>query len=103
MMVSQHLRTVRVVAHFIALPDKVEEVKSILSDLVEPTRQEEGCILYQLLQNPEVLTDFVFIEEWASEAQLDAHLKSPHINEVGAKLDGMLAAEPDIRLYQLLA
>lgn len=101
-MVSKHLR-IRVLAHFIALPEKVEQVKSVLIALVEPTRQENGCILYQLLQNPKVLTDFVFIEEWESEAQLNAHLKSPHINEVGAKLDGLLAAEPNIRLYQLLA
>jgi hypothetical protein len=42
---------VRVVARVVAVPDKVEEVKSILLGLIEPTRQEEGCIVYELLQN----------------------------------------------------
>ena len=71
--------------------------------LVEPTRRESGCIQYELLQNQEDPTDFVFVEEWESEVRLNAHLDSPHINGVGAKLDGLLKAEPDIRLYRLLA
>ena len=94
---------VRVVANFIALPEKVEEVKLVLLDLIEPTRTESGCIQYELLQNEENPTDFVFVEEWESKAQLNAHLESPHINGVGAKLDGLLAAEPVIRSYRLLA
>jgi quinol monooxygenase YgiN len=56
-----------------------------------------------LLQNQEDRKDFVFVEEWESEALLNAHLESPHINEVDAKLDGLNAAEPDIRLYRLVA
>lgn len=95
--------TVRVIAHVVALPKHQEEVKSILHSLVEPSRQESGCILYELLQNHSDPTDFVFTEEWESKAQLNAHLDSPHINEADAKLDGLLAAEPDIRFYQLLA
>lgn len=91
------------VDHFIALPYHQEELRLILTGLVEPIRQEDGCISYELLQNQEDPTDFVFVEEWESEALLNAHLESPHINEVDAKLDGLLAAEPDIRLYRLVA
>lgn len=95
--------TLRVVVHIVALPEKVEELKSVLLGLVEPTRQEKGCILYELLQNQQDSTDFVFVEEWESEALLNAHLDSPHINEADTKLDGLLATEPDIQLYRLLA
>ena len=93
---------IRVVAHVVALPGKQEEVKLALIDLVEPTRREEGCLVYELQQNQVDSTDFVFIEEWESETLLNAHLESPHMNEVDAKLDGLLAAPPDIRLYRLL-
>jgi len=75
----------------IALPAHQEEVKSILSGLVEPTRQESGCIFYQLLQNQENPKDFVFIEESESEALLNAHLNSPHINEAEMKMDYSIA------------
>jgi len=95
--------TIRVVARVVALPDQVEEVKSVLLGLIEPTRKEEGCIVYELLQNQADPTDFTFVEEWESQALLEAHLASAHIEEAESQLNGLIAAEPDIRLYQLLA
>jgi quinol monooxygenase YgiN len=95
--------TIRVVARVVALPDQVEEVKSVLLGLIEPTRKEEGCIVYELLQNQADPTDFTFVEEWESQALLEAHLASAHIEEAKSQMDGLVAAEPDIRLYQLLA
>jgi len=80
--------TVRVIAHLVALPNRQEALKSTLAGLVEPTRQEKGCQLYQLLQSQSDPTEFVFIEEWENQAMLNAHLTSPHINEADAKLDG---------------
>lgn len=94
---------IRVVARVVALPDKVEDVKSVLLGLIEPTRQEDGCIVYELLQNQDDPTDFTFVEEWESQALLDAHLASAHLAEADAKLEGLVAAEPDIRIYRLLA
>ncbi|MDM9381455.1 putative quinol monooxygenase [Chlorogloeopsis sp. ULAP01] len=95
--------TTRVVARLIALPDQVEALKAVLLELIEPTRQEKGCIKYELLQNQSTPTDFTFVEEWASNDALDAHLASAHISKAVAQLDGLVAAEPDIRRYQLLA
>jgi quinol monooxygenase YgiN len=65
--------TIRVVAHIATLPDKVEEVKSVLLRIIEPTRQEDGCIVYELLQNQKDSTDFTFVEEWESQELLNAH------------------------------
>lgn len=96
-------KTIRVVAHIVALSEKVEEVKAILMRLVEPTRQENGCIQYQLLQNQADSTDFTFIEEWETADALDTHLATTHIATASAQLDGLIATEPDIRCYQLLA
>lgn len=94
--------TIRVVARLIALPEKVEELKSILLSIIEPTRQEPGCIKYELLQNNIDPTDFTFIEEWESDGTLDAHLASANIQKALPKLEGVAAAPPDIRRYQLL-
>ena len=93
---------VRVVARVVALPDQVEEVKSLLPGLIEPTRQEEGCIVYELLQNQTDPTDFTFVEEWESQELLNIHLATPHITEAASQLQGLITAEPDIRVYQLL-
>lgn len=94
--------TIRVVARVVAFEDKVEQVKSVLRELIEPTRKEEGCLVYELLQNEKDSTDFTFVEEWESQELLNAHLASAHIAKAVSKLNGLLAAAPDIRVYRLL-
>jgi quinol monooxygenase YgiN len=95
--------TIRVVARIVALPDKVEELKAVLLELIEPTRQEAGCIQYELLHNVSEPTDFTFVETWKSDEDLDVHLTSLHIQRAFEQVEGLLAALPDIRRYQLLA
>jgi len=94
---------IRVVAHVQARAEALEQVKEILLGFIEPTRREEGCIFYELMQNTADPCDFAFVEEWISDAALDAHLESPHLRAGVERLDGLLAAEPDIRRYALLA
>jgi quinol monooxygenase YgiN len=94
--------TLRVVARLVALPDKVEELKVILIGLIEPTRAEKGNLKYQLLQNRADPTDFTFVEEWETEADLEAHLKSTHIQTAIGQLDNLVAINPDIQRYNLI-
>lgn len=93
---------VRVVARMIARQEAVEQVKSMLTSLIEPTRKEKGCIAYQLLQNTEDPTDFTFVEEWDSQGELQIHLKSEHLTAVVQKLPAVLSADPDIRTYTVV-
>ncbi|HEY9811848.1 MAG TPA: putative quinol monooxygenase [Halomicronema sp.] len=93
---------VRVVAKVLALSDKIEELKTLLIELLEPTRKETGCIFYDLMQNQTNPTEFVFVEEWESEADLQAHLASAHIQKALAKCENLVEMPPDIRRYQLI-
>jgi quinol monooxygenase YgiN len=94
--------SLRVVARISALPDKVEQVRLILSELIEPTRREVGCISYELLQNNADPTDFTFVEEWESDPALDAHMATAHLQKAVAATQGLLTEPPDIRRYSLL-
>ena len=95
--------SLRVVARIEAKPDKVEEVRELLLALIEPTRREQGCVTYELLQNREDPCDFTFVEEWACDSDLDAHAASDHLRTIGAKLSSVTSTRPDIRKYKLLA
>ena len=95
-------QTLQVVAHIVALPEKVEQLKALLIGLIEPTRAEEGCLKYELFQNRTDPTDFTFVEEWTTEAIHDAHMASEHIQAAITQLDSLLASEPDIRRYNKL-
>jgi quinol monooxygenase YgiN len=94
--------TVRVVARLVALPDKIEDLKALLIALIVPTRAEKGNLKYELLQNRADPTDFTFVEEWETSADLDSHLGSAHIQTAIGQLDGLTAIAPDIRRYDLI-
>jgi len=93
---------IRVVAHLTSKPETIEETRQALEGFVDPTRSEEGCILYILMQNNDDPTDFTFVEEWESDETLDAHLESPHISAFKERAADLLANEPDIRRYTLI-
>jgi quinol monooxygenase YgiN len=94
--------TLRVVARVKARSNKVNELLSILSSLVEPTRKEPGCICYELLQNNEDPTDFTLIEEWQNNTALESHFATKHFKESLSKMPNLIAIEPDIRRYHLI-
>jgi quinol monooxygenase YgiN len=93
---------IQVVAHITARPDKVEETRAVCTGLIAATRREAGCIRYQLYQNNADPTDFTFVEEWESDAALDAHMQTPHVAAAIARAAEILAAPPDIRRYSLV-
>ena len=91
--------TLRVIARVTSLPEKVDELKSILLNLIEPTRREAGCLSYQLLQDKTNATEFVFVEEWASSSAEEAHMRSSHLQDTISKAQPLLAKAPDICRY----
>jgi quinol monooxygenase YgiN len=93
----------RVVARFKAVPEKVEEVRALLSALVEPTRKEPGCLVYELLQNVKDPADFTFLEEWESDSAFDTHTNSDHIKAMGPKLKDIAETMPEIGIYTVVA
>lgn len=95
--------SLQVVAHLIARPETIDELKHVCLGLIPPTLEERGCISYQLYQNNANPADFTFIEAWESDAALDAHLKTPHLTAAAGKFTTLLAGPADIRRYTRLA
>ncbi len=93
---------IRVVARIPAKPDTVEEVKALLTGLIEPTRKEEGCIQYDLWQNLNMPTDFTFVEQWVSAEALETHLKTDHISHALGLFPDLLSGDADIQTYRLV-
>lgn len=90
---------IKVMATLIAKSDKVAETSAALSSLVAPTREEAGCISYELFQSDDDPTEFVTIEEWDDQASIDAHMGSDHIAAALAAAPDILAADPKITNY----
>jgi len=92
---------IRVVAHVAALPGHAAPLRAVLLALLAPTRAEPGCLFYDLhsSDSPHV---FTFIEAWATEADLDRHLQSAHIQQVLLDMHPHVASAPDIRRYRVI-
>jgi quinol monooxygenase YgiN len=91
---------VHVVATFVAAPGREEELERVLGALVEPTRQEPGCLRYDLMRALDGSGEFVFVEEWETVESLDEHGRSPHVREAGARAPELLGAPAKVTRYR---
>jgi quinol monooxygenase YgiN len=71
-------------------------VSAALVKLAEASRAEEGCIAYAVNLSAADPTTFVTVEQWRSEADLEAHMQTPHIGEALSVTGDHLAAPPAI-------
>lgn len=68
-----------------AKADTEDQLRRDLSDLVEPSRREDGNISYELFEDQNEPGLFVFVEEWSStEARNKHHQHSSHIQHFHA-------------------
>ena len=96
-------KNVTVVATFQAKPGKEAELRQALIGLVAPTRQEVGCLNYDLHVLPEEPAKFLFHENWTSKAHLDVHLQSPHIKALLPRVPELAVAKPEIKIWERIA
>lgn len=92
---------IRIVAHFRPKPGKLEEARALLLGFTTPTREEKGCVFYDLHENASDPEELTFIEEWESEQDHGAHDESAHI-QAGRKRIPDLMDVVDVRRYRLL-
>ena len=77
-----------IVANIHAKADKVDLVKVELLKLIPITRAEEGCIQYDLHQDNENPSHFMFYENWETRELWQTHMNAPHLAAYLAATDG---------------
>ena len=94
---------VDVVAHIHAKPGHEAEVRAILEGFIGPTRQENGCLRYDLFVDLTDAGKFTFIEEWSSKEALDTHGQSAHIQAGRAKFPALLREPAWVQILTAVA
>ena len=92
-----------IIGTVVARPEAREELLAILKAMVEPTRAEPGCINYDFHVDSEDPCVFVFYENWQSKADLDDHLRMPHLQPMLERQDTLLARPVEIRFLDMLS
>lgn len=92
---------VKVVASTHIKEECLEEYLPLMKEIVEKTNAlDKGCIRYELCRDTQNPLRFTMIEEWESQADLDAHMESAHFKEIIPKTGPFAAAPPDIAIYE---
>lgn len=63
------------------------------------TQKDKGVIAYDLSREPKDSTRYVVYERWESLADLEAHLRTPHITALFGVIDELLAGAPEFRVF----
>ena len=65
------------------------------------SRQEPGCMSYRIYQDTEKENEFVFVEEWESDAALQEHFATVHVSEFLQAIQATLVAPPDVKFHTI--
>ncbi|NBO64255.1 MAG: antibiotic biosynthesis monooxygenase [Acidobacteria bacterium] len=93
---------ITVIATIEVKPGGEQDFLLAVPDVVAATRAEEACINYDLHQSTTNPCQFVFYENWTSQAGLDQHLKSTHIQTFRARIGHLLARPTEIVLWKMV-
>ena len=78
----------------------LDEVKSVLENMVTETRKEKACIKYDLHQGIEDKKQFVFYEIWENQEGLNLHNQQSYIQEFISLPADYLEEKPLVLLTQ---
>ena len=79
-----------VVAKIVAKKEFVENVRSEMVKMLASTREEEGCIDYNLHRDNDNPALFIFYENWENAACLEKHMSSDHYKAYAAAVGGLI-------------
>ena len=67
-------------------PERIEEIKAAMLDLVETTLKEEGSIRYELHQDNNEPNEFTFVETWENRKLWQKHMEGSAIKEFNERI-----------------
>jgi quinol monooxygenase YgiN len=74
-------------------PGTEDQLVAALTHVAKLTRQEEGCVEYNLHKSADDPHRFIMIETWKSPEALEAHLKTEYVQALFAAAE-QIVAEP---------
>ncbi|WAT02894.1 putative quinol monooxygenase [Rouxiella chamberiensis] len=81
---------VRIVAPLTVKSEFLDDVTQALLTIVAASREELGCLQYDLHREIDSENSFVFYERWQSQEAVEQHEQSAHFQHFVSQLDGKL-------------
>jgi quinol monooxygenase YgiN len=93
---------VRFIAQLQCKDGHADRVAAALSELVGPSRAEPGCLSYDPCRSLSDPNRLLVLEEWESQAALDAHMATPHFRAFVESVGDGFAGEPVLEFVERL-
>ena len=92
-----------VIAYVTAKAGQEDEVRNALLELVARTRNERGCVNYDLHQSDATPLEFAIYENWKRASDLDAHAKSGHVRAFRRNMADRLERPSEITKWRMVS
>ena len=93
---------VKLIARIEAKPGQEALVMEALLALAGPSREEPGCLMYDVCRAKDDPARLYVLEEWESQTDLDEHMQSPHFARFLERGGPGIAGEPAIEFVERL-
>jgi quinol monooxygenase YgiN len=91
--------TIGIVATLRVKAGKESEFEAVFKDLQGQVQTNEpGCLHYQVFKSRSQPSTYIVMEQYKSQADLDAHRTMPHFAAAGPKLGAVLDGRPSIEI-----
>jgi len=87
-----------IIAKLSVKPERAKDFIEAAKDIIAKSNTEEGCLFYQLFQDPYDSSKFVFVEEYKNQAAVDAHFAAEYFNSFGPKISEMVIGAAEIKI-----
>jgi quinol monooxygenase YgiN len=91
-----------VVTHADAIPPAKDDAMAALQQLAEASRNEDGNVRFEVLQQRSRPNHFTLVELWKDQQALEAHVMAAHTRQFREKFQPLTGSLYDERLYQAL-
>ena len=89
-----------VIAGWLAIdPAQREQLVRLLTEVAEASRAEPGCCEYRVSVDLDAANRFRVLEEWASNDELEAHTRAPHVTRFLTELSRLRIVGMSIDRY----
>lgn len=92
-----------ITAKLTAKPECKDPLMALARDLVNHSREEQGCISYTMYTETMQENKLLFLEEWRDRQAIDQHFETPHFKTFVAGIGDLISDEPIISIHEIAA
>lgn len=74
---------INIVVKVVPILGKERELRERMAFVAAMSREEEGCLRYELFADRSGTADLYFLAEWTNQKSLDAHNQTKHVKDFG--------------------